>query len=293
MQNGVESVRRGWSNRAVTVGQDDIAAGVERLGLAGAPLGIHVSLRSFGEIDGGPATLIGALLAQGCTVLIPTMANQAFAIPAPPDDRPERNGRDYAEKDRLATDEPWPGSSDVYDESRTETDTWLGATPAFVARHPERVRTASTGAFSAIGPLAAELIAADEPRDVFGPLRALVDRDGWVVLMGVSLTTMTLLHLAEVEAGRTPFVYWARGRDGQPVRSLGGGCSMGFDALGSVLAPIEWTTEVGASRWRAFPAGEVVRLASAAIGADPEITRCSNRACLECRDAVAGGPILR
>ena len=277
----------------MTVRSDDIADGVERLGLAGLPLGIHVSLRSFGGIDGGPATLVDGLLAAGCTVLSPTMAGQSFAIPAPPDDRPRRNGRDYDHKDALAAAEPWPGASDVYDASRTEVDAWLGATAAYVARHPERRRAPSPpGAFSAIGRLAADLIAADEPRDQFGPLRGLVDHDGWIVLMGVSLTSMTLVHLAEVEAGRTPFVYWARGRDGRPVRSLGGGCSLGFEALAPVLAPVERTTDVGSSRWRAFPAGEAVRLAAAAIRADPEITHCGSATCLECADAVAGGPIL-
>jgi NADPH-dependent 2,4-dienoyl-CoA reductase/sulfur reductase-like enzyme len=46
-----------------------------------------------------------------------------------------------------------------------------------------------------------DLIGAETDADVFGPLRALADHDGAVVLMGVGLTRMTLLHLAEVEAG--------------------------------------------------------------------------------------------
>ena len=276
----------------VTVDANDIAAAVERLGLTERALCIHVSLRSFGGLDGGPATLVDALLSQSCTVLAATMAGQLFGIPAPRDDRPPRNGRDYEEKDRLAAAEPWPGESDLYDATRTEADAWLGATSAHVAAHPQRARAASSGAFSAVGPIAGQLIEADEKRDQFGPLRALVERDGWIVLMGVSLTSMTLLHLAEVEAGRNPFVYWLRGRDGAPVRSLGGGCSNGFDAFAPVLAPIERTTIVGASRWRAFPAREVVRLAAAAIRDDPAITHCGDDTCLECRDAVAGGPIL-
>jgi aminoglycoside 3-N-acetyltransferase len=45
--------------------------------------------------------------------------------------------------------------------------------------------------------------------DVFGPLRALRERDGWVVLAGVGLTSMTLLHVAEIEAGRKPFIRWS------------------------------------------------------------------------------------
>ena len=136
-------------NHIVTVGADDIAAGVDRLGLAGRPLCIHVSLRSFGGIDGGPATLVDGLLSQGCTVLAATMAGQRFGIPASPDDRPPRNGRDYAAQ--------WTGSTEVYDATRIEADAWLGATSAYVARHPKRLRAASPpGAFSALGPLAAD-----------------------------------------------------------------------------------------------------------------------------------------
>ena len=62
--------------------------------------------------------------------------------------------------------------TDIYDHTRTEVDEWLGATPAYVAARPDRVRRRySTGTFSALGPLAAELVAAEITTDVFGPLR--------------------------------------------------------------------------------------------------------------------------
>lgn len=40
-----------------------------------------------------------------------------------------------------------------------------------------------------VGPLASELVSAEDDDDVFGPLRALRERDGWVVLAGVGLTS--------------------------------------------------------------------------------------------------------
>jgi aminoglycoside 3-N-acetyltransferase len=273
------------------VAREDIRQAVSRLGLFGHPVCVHSSLRSFGRVEGGPEAMIGGLLDEGCTVLVATMANQ-FSIRPPPDDRPARNGLIYEETDRQVAGSPWPGMAQIYDPSRTETDEWLGATPAYVAALPGRVRCVRpVGDFSAVGPLAAALIAAEVAEDVFGPLRELVAREGSVVLMGVSLTSMTLLHLAEVEAGRRPFIRWALGPDGNPVRSRGGECSRGFDKLADALAPVERRAEVGASLWRIFPARDTLRLAAEAIRSNPEITRCARADCLECPDAIAGGPI--
>jgi aminoglycoside 3-N-acetyltransferase len=122
-------------------------------------------------------------------------------------------------------------------------------------------------------------------------LRALVEEDDAVVLMGVDLTSMTLLHLAEVEAGRRPFIRWARGPDGRAVRVRAGECSKGFDSLAPALAPVERQVPVGDSRWRVFPAREAMKLAAQAIRTDPSITHCPNPGCIECEDAIVGGPL--
>ena len=269
-----------------------LTAAISRLSLEGAPIAVHVSIRSFPRVDGGPATLVGAFLDLGCTLLVPTMANTLFGIPAPLHDRPARNGRDYALKDASAAHDPWPGLSDIYDASRSETDPGLGVTPAYVASHPDRLRTKrSPGSLAAIGPLAAQLMAAETDDDMFGPYRALMALRGHVLLMGVGLDRMTILHLAEVEAGRRPFIYWVRGPDGEPMRSRGGGCSSGFPRLDPVLEPIETTSRVGSSEWRLFPAPALVATAAEAIRSNPTITQCDNPTCMECPDAIAGGPI--
>lgn len=269
-----------------------LAGAITELSLEGSPVAAHVSLRSFPRLENGPETLVDAFRDRGCTLLVPTMANTLFSIPAPPDDRPLRNGRDYAAKDASAARDPWAGLSDTYDPSRVETDPDLGATPAYVASHPDRVRSPrSPGSLSAIGPLADELMAAETDADMFGPYRALVAHRGYVLLIGVGLDRMTILHLAEVEAGRRPFIYWGRGPDGDTIRSRGGACSDGFPNLNPVLAPIETRAKVGQSTWRLYPARELVAKAAAAIRSDPTITRCTDPSCLECPDAIAGGPI--
>lgn len=270
----------------------DLAQAISVLSLENSVVAVHVSLRSFPRVAGGPATLVGAFLDSGCTLVVPTMANTLFGIPAPPNDRPARNGRDYDAKAASAEREPWPGLSDIYDPSRTDTDPDLGATPAYVASHPDRIRSKrSPGSLAAVGPVANELMAAETDEDMFGAYRALVEHSGAVLLIGVGLDRMTILHLAEVAAGRRPFIYWVRGPEGEPMRSRGGGCSRGFPNLNQVLTPIETRARVGQSTWRLFPARDLVATSADAIRSNPSITRCADPGCVECQDAIAGGPI--
>ena len=277
---------------SAVVGAVEIEDAIRELDLVGRPVAVHVSLRSFGWLAQGPATIIDGLLAAGCTVLAATMAPDLFGIPAPHDDRPAQNGLDYSQQDTDRSLASWPGLNHSYDPSRTEVSSWLGAFSAHVAARHDRVRCAlASGEFAAVGPRAEDLIGAETDADVFGPLRALADHQGAVVLMGVGLTRMTLLHLAEVEAGRRPFIRWSRGRDGRPARVRAGECSDGFERLTPALGPIERRTKVGESPWRAFAARPALDLAAAAIRGHPSITHCPNPNCIECADVIAGGPI--
>lgn len=275
------------SMKVVTAG--DVAEGLRRVGAAGRPVCLHVSLRSFGGIEDGPEALVQGCRLVGSTALSPSFAGTVFGLPAPPWDHPRQNGQGYDEPAVLGFEEAAKGP--IYTPASTRVDSWLGATAAFVAAHPERRRGASPGcSWSAIGPLAAELVGDSIESDDFGPLRRLVDRDGIVLLMGVSLTSLTLIHLAEVKAGRRPFIFWARGPGGDVIRVRGGRCSKGFDRFEGVLSDVERRTSVGASLWHAYPAEAALTLATAAIRSTPEITRCSTTSCVECRDAIAGGP---
>ena len=269
----------------------EIAEAGHRLGLAGAAVCLHASLRSFPKLSHGPETLVDGLLSTGATVMVAAMAGVAFGVPAPAEDRPARNGMDYAVVDGEATVAPWRGLANIFSPTTDEVDEGLGATSAYVAARPDRHRSPRSGTFAAVGPLAPALMCAEDDRDVFGPLRALRERRGWVLLAGVDLRRMTLLHLAEIEAGRSAFIRWMRAPDGSTMRVRVGQCSMGFERLAAALAPEERRTTVGASTWRAYPAGPSLERAARAIRADPGITRCDTSSCQECADAIAGGPI--
>lgn len=242
-------------------------------------------MRSFGALDGGADAVIDGLLDADCTVLVPTF-NNTFDIAPPLGMRPERNGWDY--------DEPFdaPGEVRAYSPDTNEVNSGMGALPGTLLQRPDRQRgDHPLDSFAAVGPLAIELVEGQAPRDVYAPLRALAERDGWVVLMGVGLTRMTLLHLAEQTAGRGLFLRWANDTAGQPMYCEIGSCSEGFDAFEAVLAPLARYVRVGKSRWRAYPAAAVVATAAEAIRAQPNMTHCGRPACLVCRDAVLGGPL--
>ncbi len=62
--------------------------------------------------------------------------------------------------------------------------------------------------------------------------------------------------------------------------------------LEPVLSPLMTTVTVGKSLWRVFPASAAASAAAEAIRQNPMITHCGQASCLECRDAVLGGPPL-
>ena len=272
----------------MAITQSDIRRGIEELQLAGLPVCVHSSLGSFGHVEGGADAVIDAFLDSGCTMVVPTF-DYANELATPQGVEIRRNGWDQG--DDLYTNER---TMEPYDSSASHmTVDDLGAIPAALVARPERVRGAHPiDSFSAVGPLAQEIIGTQTPQNTYGPLRAIGERGGFVLLIGVGLNRMTLLHTAEQKSGRELFHRWAVGPEGELVETIVGGCSEGFHALEPAIDHLAREIFVGESRWRAFPIRETLTAAAAAIEADPHITHCGDLDCDDCRDAVQGGPIV-
>lgn len=271
---------------AAAVGREQIREAIRSLGLAGLPVCVHSSLRSFGHVVGGAGTVIDAFLDEGCTLVVPTFSAVLFGIAPPEGMRPARNAIDYD----AAVESP--GRGRIFSPASNELSPSMGAIPAAVLARPERVRGNNPlCSFTALG-AGADLVRAQRPLDVYAPLRLLGARGGFALLIGVGLERMTLIHLAEEKAGRTPFRRWANGPDGRPMEVEVGSCSDGFGKLEPLLAPLARETHVGESLWRPFPARATVDAAAAAIRERPDITHCGSADCLRCADAVVGGPEL-
>lgn len=260
-----------------------ILAALRDLGLAGRVVGVHASLRSFGRIEGGAATVVTAFLDAGCTLLVPAHWDGRRTRPLP-HQHYRRNGSSPSFVRDLLASEPAP-----FDPFAVDPD--MGVLPATVVRWPGACRGRHAClSFAAIGPLAAALVAEQTPAAPYRPVEAVIARQGAWLLLGVGLTSLTALHLAEERAGRVPFRRWMIDERGVHVEFAAGGCSGGFERLAPAVAHLEQVVHVGPSRWRCYaPAGAVVDAAAAAIRADPGITHCGNAACDRCRDAVRGG----
>jgi aminoglycoside N3'-acetyltransferase len=273
--------------RRVPVRIDELRRAVRDGGLAGKPVCLHTSLRSFGPERPWAEHVIEAFLDEGSTVMAPTFSGQIFSVVPPPHLRPERNGTNY--DDGAMND---AGRDRIFDPSTNDVGDSMGTLPRVLLRRPGRVRgNHPLSSFSAIGADATRLIALQQPSDVFAPLEALTRLSGFVVLIGVGLNRMTLIHLAEKRAGRALFRRWANGPDGSVLIVEMGGCSSGFEKLAPPLAQLRQTVQVRESTWQIYPAKSALNVATHAIRRDQRVTHCGEP-CARCDDAVRGGPIL-
>jgi aminoglycoside 3-N-acetyltransferase len=263
---------------------------LDGLGLAGRPVMVHSSLRSFGgPVEGGADALLDMFAARGCTVLVPTFSESQFGAVPPAGMRPARNAIDYAD---LPADAPAVQNVPEFTVDSTVVNAGMGVLPARLLARPDAVRGLHPlNSFAALGPRAHDLAGAQTLTDVYGPVRRLAEYDGTVLLMGVGLNRMTALHYAEQLSGRRLLVRWARDRDGRVFMVETGSCSEGFPRLEPILRPFVRELRVGASSWTAYPVKEALAAASEAMSADQTVTRCADEGCLRCRDSTAGGPL--
>ena len=268
---------------------DDLAKAAGELTPPDCPIMLHASLRSFvTPIAGGADTLLDVLLMRDLTVIVPAFTEPQFRLAAPATLRPPRNGIDYTTLPAV----PPPPEGAAYATDCGLINPGLGVLPAALINRAGTVRGEHPlNSFAAVGPLAEELIAAQSPTDVYGPVRELAARACLILLIGVGLNRMTALHLAEQQSGRRLFLRWARGADGEMSMFEVGSCSEGFPRLEPTLHRYARTAVVGGSRWRAYSARQTLAAATSAITEDQDITDCPDSDCLLCRDSIAGGPL--
>lgn len=267
------------------VTMQDVTTGARCAGLIGLPIVVHSSLSSFGFVEGGADTIIDGLLEAGCTVVVPTFTYD-FRLQPPSDQRVARNGWRYDETSLSIR-------SDVFNPVRNYISPEMGMIPSTLLRRSSRVRSFHpANSMAALGPLANEIIDTQTYFEVYAPFQKIAELGGKFVLMGVGLTSLTAIHLAEKCSGRELFRRWAKGPTGQLVEIAVGSCSAGFDRLNDSVASIESTLVIGTSCWRVLPAKLALCRFTDAISREPEITHCKRPQCERCPDAIAGGPIL-
>lgn len=262
---------------------DDIKRGLLELGIDGG-VEVHSSLSSMGHVEGGATAAAAALVDVFGLVMVPAFV---FGVGAsiPEGVRIDRNGW----RRRRFHHHHWtpvPFHRDL------PSSRGMGAITEAVRKMEGSVRGIHpTHSFAAVGEGAGEIIGTQTYDNPMAPVTALVDRGGWVLMLGTELTSCTALHAAEVAAGRPYFIRYCIDGEGGTFRANTPGCSRAFGRFEPLFDEIRREVSIGAARVRAYPCGEMLEIAAAAIRCDPDITRCRPE-CEACADMIAGGPIV-
>ena len=252
-----------------TVTQAEITNGLHDLGLdAASSVIVHSSLSAFGHVEGGASTVCAALREVCGTVLMPAATWDLTGIPAPPGlERPHNAvlmASSWPEfEEALATAVPF--SLDL------PIDRELGIVPETMRREHAPVRSAHPlFSYLAMGERANDLIAAQTPCDPIAPLALLNELGGYVLLLGVTHTSNTCIHLAEQRLGRSRFWRYAKVANGVWAEFPNiPGDSDGFDAIEPELSAVTREVRIGSCRARLVSVADVLATATRLIEADP------------------------
>lgn len=261
--------------------RDELAAAFAAIGLEkGDSVLVHSSFKSLGPVEGGPETVIDALLDTLGTegnLMLPTF-NYSNPVPQPWFDPAETPGR-------------------------------TGILAELGRRRPGAVRSLHpTHSVAVLGPAARALTEGHLAVRAFGPgspLDRLAARGGKVLLLGVDHTANSTIHVAEERAGR-PKGSWfdtlpevlVRLPDGSLVLhryDTSPSCSAAFGAAEELLRAANAVQDLTlrTSRWQALRGADILAVVMAAIREQPESFLCDRPACKPCagtRTHLRGGP---
>ena len=264
-----------------TITFTDLRTALFKLGLSHTPVIAHASLKSFGEVVGGAEAVLRAVLDSVWALVMPTFTYKTMITP---EVGPANNGIAYGtELDLNRMAEPFRRDMPA--------DKQMGIIPETLRKHPRAKRSAHP-IQSFAGIYADKFLAAQTMQNPLGPIGALVESDGWVLLLGVDHTVNTSIHYAEKLAGRRTFMRWALLPD-RIIECPGfPGDSAGFEAIAPDLVTVTRVVKAGDATIRALPLRALMHVVTQRIEDDPLALLCSRETCLRCsavRDSVAAG----
>jgi aminoglycoside 3-N-acetyltransferase len=269
----------------MTVRLRDLLMGLRELHLGDAPVIVHSSLKSFGEVEGGALAVVSALMSVFPSVLVPTFTYKTMLTPLT---GPAHNAITY-------------GSGTTQNRMAEFFTPWMPADPlmgiiAETFRKHLRSERSIHPIQSFAGMNAGKLLRAQRLDDPLGLLGMLEEQDGWAVLLGVDHTVNTSIHYAEKLAGRRQFVRWALTPKGV-VESPGfPGCSAGFQAIAPEMEKFTRKVQIGAARVQAVPLVMLFKVVIARIKKDPLALLCQQENCERCgeiRKKGIGDQVIR
>jgi aminoglycoside 3-N-acetyltransferase len=236
------------------------------------PIIAHASLSAFGQVEGGAEALLGALMVVYRTLIMPGFTYRTMIIP---ENGPPGNGIPYGkgqETNRRAL---------IY-QPDMPVDRLMGVVPEALRLHPLASRSHHP-ILSFLGVHAESILASQSIERPLNPVGRLLERGGWVLLLGVDQEVNTSIHYAEFLAGRKQFIRWALTENG--VRECPGfpGCSDGFGAINPRLMNVIRQESVGSGMIKAYPLGNLITAVRSRLEEDPLALLCDRTYCERCQ----------
>lgn len=179
-------------------GFTDLKNAFDSLNLRNKAVIVHSSLKKFGLIQGGPRAVVQALSASFKGVMVPTFTYKTMVTP---EVGPPNNGITYgSHKDNNKMAERFY--------LQMPADKMMGILPDTLLSDRDAARTPHP-ILSFAGIRADEYLSSQTLFNPLAPIGALMEDDGWVVLLNVDHTVNTSIHYGEKLAGRRQFLRWA------------------------------------------------------------------------------------
>lgn len=254
----------------------ELKSAFESLNLTDRPIIVHASFRRFGEVEGGAATVLRALIDSSNGLIMPTFTYNTMVTP---EVGPPNNGIRYgSDRDNNKRAEPF--------HITMPTDKMMGILPWVLLQQEGAIRTSHPIlSFGGVG--ADSVLAAQTLYEPLAPIRVLEEQDGWVVLINVDHTVNTSIHYAEKLAGRRQFVRWALVENRVVECSGYPGDSSGFQAIEESIKPDIRRVDIGEAFVQAVPLKVLFPAVIEMIKKDPLALLCGRGDCERC-NAVRG-----
>ena len=232
---------------------------------------VHASLEGLGEVLGGEAAVVGALIGSFETVLMPAFTPQCMVVP--PEGPPE-NGLDYA-----------IGQSINPRAVAFHSDLSIGEPASEIAEHfrlHPQVERSTHPLLSFAARNGKEALQAQSLEDPLAPIAWMAEFDGDILLLGEDHQQNVSLHYAERLAGRKQFLRWALTEAGVEACPSMPGCSEGFHAATPLLRGLARRLQLGPAVIEVIPLRDMINCITAAIREDPRALLCDRTGCPRC-----------
>ena len=243
------------------------------LGLQEVPVLAHASLHAFGRVQGGPDTVLSALLPSVGALMMPTHTYETMITPMV---GPANNAIVYGRRqdtNRMAN----------FYNPGMPADRLMGILPETLRQRPEAKRS-NHPILSFAGINMDNILQTQTLEEPLAPIGALAEKGGWILLIGVDHSSNTSIHYAEKLVGRKQFVRWALTLDGIVACPGFPGCSAGFQSITSDVAKITRLYQIGNAVLQAMPVDGLLEAVKARLKRNPKDLLCSDLSCERCNE---------